>query len=285
MSDLIDTPPRGPALPPPSTPATGPRPPRRSPSGVRVLWKVFAGLLVLAALLWGPYQVVTLLAHEERVETESFPAADIDRLEVTGSNGSVRIEASARDTIDVQAEISDGLRATGESREVVDGALRLRSSCPNFGSDFCWVDYVVLVPLGLELVVDNDNGSVDITGSSAPIDVDADNGSVELTAVSGPLQISSDNGRVEGTQLSSSTATADSDNGRVVLEFATAPTTVVATSDNGRVDIVVPGDGTSYRVDVRSENGSETVEVPSDPSSDRTITARTDNGSVTVRTS
>lgn len=283
MDEMIDTPPRGPALPPPTVPVVA-RAPRRSPAGVRVLWKVFAGLLVVASLVWGPYQVVTLLAHEERVETESFPAAGITRLEVDSSSGSVRIEASERDTIDVRAEISDGLRATGESREVLGGVVRLDSSCPNFGSDFCDVDYVVLVPLDLELVIDNDNGSVDVIGSAGRIDADSDNGSIELTGVSGSLRVSSDNGRVEGSQLTSPIVTADSSNGRVTLEFSTAPTTVVATSDNGRVDVVVPADGTAYGVDVQSDNGSETIEVPLDSASDRTIIANSDNGSVTVRT-
>jgi hypothetical protein len=35
---------------------------------------------------------------------------------------------------------------------------------------------------------------------------------------------------------------------------------------------------------VQSDNGSETVDVPTDPSSARTITIRTDNGSATART-
>ena len=75
---------------------------------------------------------------------------------------------------------------------------------------------------------------------------------------------------------------ADSDNGRVQLEFAAAPTAVVATSDNGRVEVVVPDDGTAYRVDLRSDNGSETIEVPTDPSSTRSLTAQRQR-SVTVR--
>ena len=58
----------------------------------------------------------------------------------------------------------------------------------------------------------------------------------------------------------------------------------MATSDNGRVEVVVPDDGTAYRVDLRSDNGSETIEVPTDPASTRSITVRTDNGSVTART-
>lgn len=284
MTNLIDARPTGPAAPlPPPRPA--PRRTRRSPYGVRVLWKVFAGLLVVSALVWGPYQVVTLLAHDERVETETFPAAGIVRLEIDGSSGSVDVEASDRDTIEVRVEISDGLRRTGESREVVGDTLQLHSACPNFGSDFCWVDYQVRVPRGLELLVDGDNGSINVTGSDAPITIDGDNGSIRLSDVSGPLQLATDNGRVEATRLRSSTVTADADNGRVQLEFAAAPTTVVATSNNGRVEVVVPNDGTAYRVDVRSNNGSENVDVPTDPTSGRSITLRTNNGSATARTS
>ena len=96
--------------------------------------------------------------------------------------------------------------------------------------------------------------------------------------------MSTDNGRVEGIQLRSQRSTADSDNGRVQLEFAAAPTTVVATTDNGRVEVVVPDDGTAYRVDLRATTAARPIEVPIDPASHRTITVRTDNGSATART-
>lgn len=282
MTNLIDTRPTGPAapLPPPGT--AGP-PPRRTPPAVRVLWKVFAGVLILGTLVWGPYQVVTVLSHEERVEEESWPAAGITRLDVDSANGRVRIVASDRDTIHVRAEISDGLRPTGESRELEGDTLMLRATCPNFGSDFCWVNYEVQVPRDVEIVVDGSNGSVSVAGSAAPLTLDSDNGSVEVDDVSGPMELTSDNGRVEGTRLRSSIVNADSDNGRVVLEFDESPSNVVATSNNGRVEVVVPNDGTAYRVDMDTANGSENLDVPTDPNSDRTLTLRSDNGSVTAR--
>ena len=46
----------------------------------------------------------------------------------------------------------------------------------------------------------------------------------------------------------------------------------------------MPDDGTAYRVDIQADNGSEDTDVPTDPDSERTITIRTDNGSVTART-
>ena len=69
----------------------------------------------------------------------------------------------------------------------------------------------------------------------------------------------------------------------MTLEFAAAPTTVVATADNGRVKVVVPTDGTAYRVDDGHRQRLRGRPVPTDDASTRTITARTDNGSITVR--
>jgi hypothetical protein len=265
MTNLIQDLPTGPALLPPTRLASGRS--TRTPVGVRGFWSAFAALLILPALVWGPYQVVTLLAHEQRVESQSFPAVGVVRLEINGASGSIQIEASERDTIEVRAEISDGLRKTGESRKVVGDTLQLHSTCPNFGTNFCSVNYRVQVPRDIAL------------------DLNSDNGSIRLSNVSGPLKLSMDNGRVEGTQLRSAAVTTDTDNGSVRLEFAAAPTMVTATADNGDVEIVVPNDGAAYNVATHTDNGSETVEVPRDSASSHTVSIRTDNGSASVRVS
>jgi len=285
MTNLLDSQPTGPAapLPPPGAMAPAPEP-RRTPAGVRVLWKLFAGLFVLGALLWAPYQVVTLLAHEEREENESFPAAGLTTLEVDGSAGSVTIVTAETDTVDVRADISEGLRKTGESRQVVDGTLELHSTCPNIGSDWCRVDYEVTMPRDLAVVVRNGNGHVSVTGTDGTVTIDNDNGSVELDDLTGAVRASTDNGRVEATRLRSQAVDASADNGRVTLTFVAPPTSVVASSDNGRIDITVPDDGTAYRVTTETDNGHSDVKVPRDDASEHTITARTDNGGIAILT-
>ena len=115
------------------------------------------------------------------------------------------------------------------------------------------------------------------------MDIDTDNGSVDLADLSGDVRVSSDNGRIDAVRLRSQTVTADTDNGRLTLEFAAPPTTVVATADNGRITVVVPNDDTAYRVETDTDNGSENVTVNEDDASTRTVTARTDNGSITIR--
>jgi hypothetical protein len=252
---------------------------------VRVLWKLFALLLVVPGIAWGAYNVVVVLAHEERVETATYPAAALTSIDVHSAAGSVRIVGSERSTIDVRAEISDGLRSTGERQEVVGDQLRLRSSCPSIGSDWCSVDYEIAVPRGLAISIKGNSGIVTVTGTTGSVDIDNDDGSVELTDLSGDVVASTDNGSVRASGLTSATAAVDTDNGSVTLEFTAAPTTVTATTDNGSVEVVVPDDGEAYRLDISTDNGGRTEEIPVDSSSPRSITLATDNGHVTARTS
>jgi hypothetical protein len=289
MTNLLETPPTGPAaaLPPPPP---GPRPtlppdePKHTPIAARFLWKVFAGILVLGALVWGPYQVITLLAHQTRTETQSFAAAGLTTLAVDASTGSITVRAADIDTVQVRARISDGLRKTGESRRVDGDTLRLHSACPNYGSDWCNVDWDVTIPRHLAVTIDSDDGHVSVSGTTAAVDVSTDNGGIELADLGGPVSASTSSGGIIAARLSSASVTADTDNGRVSLVFATAPTNVWVTTDNGRAEVVVPADGAGYRVDAHADNGSEDVTVPKGASSPRSITVRTDNGGISVRT-
>lgn len=267
--------------PPPAIARLAQRPTGRR---ARVLWRVLGAVLALGAVTYGAYQIVVLLSHEERTEVTRYPAEDVTTVDVDNGAGPVRIVATDGDELVVRAEISDGLRATGERQELVGGRLELRASCPNFGSTWCRVSYELQVPSDIPLVVRTDTGSIDIAGMTGAVDVAADNGSVDLVGLSGDVRASSNNGSVEAVDLRAPVVTADSDNGRIALGFAAAPTTVSASTDNGSIEIVVPDDGTKYRLDVQTDNGSTTEQVPIDSSSRRTITVRTDNGSATVRT-
>jgi hypothetical protein len=248
------------------------------------LWKAFAALLVIGAFVSGTFQIVTLLAHEERTVETSYPAEGIARIDVDNSAGSVRIVAADGDTIEVTATISDGLRSTGESQGVFGDTLELRGTCPNFGSDWCRVSYTISLPPSLDVTVDADDGSVDVVGITGAVDVDTDNGSIEMDSLAGPIRATNDNGRIEGDRLRSANVSADTDNGRVVLAFEEAPTNVFATSNNGSVEVVVPDDGTAYRLDMDTDNGSRTESIDVDDTAERAIVIRSENGSVTART-
>ena len=144
---------------------------------MRVMWWIAGTVLFVGALTAGAYQVVTVLAHEERTETVAYPAADLTSVDVATGNGAVRVTTSDSDEVVVQARISEGLRPTGEEQQVVGDTLQLRASCPNFGSDWCAVDYTLEVPRHMALVIRTDDGPIEGSDlGSVTVDADADHG-------------------------------------------------------------------------------------------------------------
>ena len=84
------------------------------------------------------------------------------RIDIDNSTGSVTIVGTAeRDEITVTAEISDGLRATGERQTLVGDRLELRASCPLSGPSGAGVRYTIEVPADIDIHVDTDNGRLD----------------------------------------------------------------------------------------------------------------------------
>lgn len=246
------------------------------------LWLLIGSVMAVGAIGMGTFQVVGLLAHSERTEVETFAADGITNLRVDVENGPVDITGGDVDEITVVAEISRGLFATQHVATVDGETLLLTADCPAMPI-WCEVRYTVTVPADLAVTVGLDDGRLTLRDLTGPITADGDNGLIELFRLGGEVRVQNDNGRIEGTGLRSATIDVDSDNGRIALAFADPPGFVTATSDNGRIEVVVPDTEGAFRVDARSSNGGTDVGVRTDPASDRSITATSDNGSVTVR--
>jgi Putative adhesin len=247
-------------------------------------WKAVGGLLAIGTVGWSAFNVVSLVAHEERTEVRTYDAADVRVIDVQSSAGSVTIEgAPGRDEITVTARVSDGLRETGERQALVDGRLELRASCPVIGSEWCNVKYTIEAPADVEVRADSDNGRLTVRRVDGAVDLQADNGSVDVADLSGPLTIAADNGSITGSRLAADTVMAETDNGSIALEFVEPPTTVDARSDNGRVEVVLPDTEDFYNLDITTDNGEVSRDIRNDPTSSRRITIQTDNGDVTAR--
>jgi Putative adhesin len=247
-------------------------------------WHVVGGAFALCTVAWAGFNTVTLLAHEERTEITTYDAASVRAIDVDNSAGSVTIHGSSeRDEITVTARISEGLRTTGERQELSGDQLELQASCPVFGGDWCRVSYTIEAPADLDVRVDTDNGRIEVLGLDGLVDLDADNGGVEVVDVTGDLTIAGDNGSITASELASGTVVAETDNGSLTLEFVEPPSSVEARSDNGSVEVVVPDSEVAYRLDVTTDNGDVSDNIRTNPDSDRSILAETDNGDATVR--
>lgn len=107
-------------------------------------------------------------------------------------------------------------------------------------------------------------------------------GNVTVTGLTGDADLSSSSGTVTARDLTAATVSAQSRSGGVALDLAGVPQQVRASTAAGSVTVAVPAG--SYRVDATTSAGRTAVSVPQDPSSPRTIDARSSAGSVTVRT-
>jgi hypothetical protein len=257
-----------------------------APAGAaRAVWWALGGLLVLGMLVWGTFNVVSLIAHEEYTQQSTFPAADVQSLVIDTDSGSATVIAAPVDTIEVTADVSDGLQKTKIREEIVDGRLELEGSCPGLLNDqWCRASFTVRIPADRPVMVDADDGAVEVTGIDGVVNLENDNGRIEFSDIGGNITVSNDNGRIVGTALRSSVVSADNDNGRIELSFATSPTLVQAENDNGRIEVAVPDvEGETFRVQISNSNGSEEIGVRTDSSSERVIDLTNDDGSVTVR--
>ena len=247
-------------------------------------WLAVGGVLAVGSVGWAGFNIVTVLAHEERTEVKQYDVADVMVIDVENSSGPVTIEGSAGlDEITVTAHISDGLRETGESQQLVDGRLELRGSCPNIGSDWCEVEYTIQVPRDIEVVAATDNGKLEVRGVDGTVDLSADNGGVEVDDVTGDMTVGSDNGSINASGLTSDSVTAETDNGSLTIELLEPPTVVDARSDNGSVEVILPDTEDLYALDISTDNGEVSRNIRTDPESSRRITIETDNGDATVR--
>jgi len=248
----------------------------------RAVWITLGGILAIAALGWGTYNVISILAHEEHTERSTFESAEVSALAVENENGSVTITAAPGDTVTVVAEVSNGWKSTEVSTELVDGVLELRADCPVFVSPWCSVDYTVSIPADRPVTVDG-SGSVRVRGMTASVDIDSDDGRVELDDIGGTIDVSNDDGRIVGRRLTSRSVDATNQNGSIELSFLDPPQSVAAHTSNGSIDVVVPDTEVLYRVEMDTSHGGTDNLVRTDPNSDRVIDLSTRNGSITVR--
>lgn len=275
-------------LPPPSPsvpPATlrgpvEPTPPRR---GVRIAWLVPGALLAIAALGWGTFNVLSLLAHDERTERLTLPVDGVTTLDVQVDSGTIAVTASDTDEIVVRADISDGWARSDVTTRVVGDVAEVRGRCPELFNVWCKTTLTIEVPADMRVVVDGSHDTVTVTGVIAAVTVDNDHGRIELVDVSGPIVATNEHGRIEGRRLTSSSVDARNDHGRVELSFLAPPEAVTVRTTYGRVELVVPDAADAYRVETASRFGSTDTLIRTDPSSPRTIDVTSDHGSITIR--
>lgn len=247
------------------------------------LWLLAGSALTVAALGSATFGAVSVIAHEERTETATFDAADVEVLRVENDRGTVEVLGGDVDEITVSVDVSHGLRRTETSARVDGGALVVEMDCPAGPHLWCAAHHRITVPADIAVHIDNANGRTLVRDVDGDVTVDGRNGRIELVRLGGDVEAETANGRIAGRGLRGEAVDARSENGSVRLAFAESPTSVTARTSNGSVEVVVPDGDEAYRVEAESFVGGTDTAVRTDPGSERVIVALSRTGSVTVR--
>jgi hypothetical protein len=254
---------------------------RRPDSGLRGALRLLAVLLSVLLVAYGVWSLASLLARSTQHRQATY--AGVRTVDVNLDFESLRVTATDAATVHLNRSWSWSFgEPTTRQRKVGDRLVVSSSGCtftPGLG---CTGSVELEVPRGVTLRLRTDNSGLTLRGLTGDIDASTSNGSVEGSGLTGRLRLHTSNGHIEATDLRTTQVDASTSNGAVRLGFTIAPTTVVASTSNGSAEVLVPRDGTAYRVDATTSNGANQVTVPTDSLADRTIDAHTSNGAVRV---
>ena len=237
------------------------QPLRRTPS--RVFVAVLGVPLMLAAIAWGAFTVVGVLARTSEHHHVSYPFSG-GKVSLDTGDGNVQIRAGDTDRVDVSyTEHYELKRPTVTGRSTAAGvALTARCAGGLFGQN-CQINYVITVPKTAALQLRVGDGSLDLQGISATVVAHAGDGSIH------------------GTGLTSKSVDATVGDGSVHLEWAARPTRLNSRVGDGSISVTVPRSSGPYAIE-QSGSGSVDIGVATDPASTATMNLHVGDGSIHV---
>lgn len=273
--------------PPPPRPPVPPRAqrdrrPYKAPSGAfRVLVILVGGVLTALLLSIGSLTIADTMGRAVDTAAVSFPSS-IRKVVIDVDHGSIVLRGSDREDIRGEREVTRGLQVPAYDETVTGDTLTIESACPVVVSVWCEVGYDLDVPAGVDLDLTSGAGRIEARGFTGSTRIKSGAGTIRVDDLTGRLDMRSGAGSVNATRLKSPLVSALSGAGSVNLEFAEAPQGITAEAGAGSVDIEVPRDGATYRIDTEDGEKRLTVAVATDPQSSRVIRARSGAGSITI---
>lgn len=197
--------------------------------------------------------------------TETYQSTDLSALELETINGSLTVDGTDGDAIEVTADkaapTEDILESVTLESSRSGGQLTLETDYDTtpflFGPD-PKIDLAVTVPAGIRLArAETTNGDIEIRNVIGDLVAGTTNGRVDVDGVDGGLSAETTNGDVHAAGVSGD---------------------VDADTTNGDIDVSLADDGGDLTAE--STNGELTVQAPD--SLDATVSISTTNGDISV---
>ncbi|MBI2212684.1 MAG: DUF4097 family beta strand repeat protein [Acidobacteria bacterium] len=231
------------------------------------------GLAAVTALTLGTGCGITPSRHEVEVR-KNWPAAGLETLKVTGTNGRVDVTADPKATeITMVAQCRVGKTEDADDILTMDvkGTTLAIAEKERKNRRFLFgretkIDYEFRVPEGIKLRIDNVNGRIEVDGVDAKM---------ELTTVNGPIEVTTPSGELVARTV----------NGSVRADFLERFPGARLKTVNGSVKVRVPRD-CRVNPEIHQVNGSFRSDIPvtinSGGMDEESLEVTTVNGSVTL---
>ncbi len=255
---------------------------QRSGGGARVWWRVLGSVLAVGVLGWSLFVVVSLLAQHNVDIDRTVPAAGVATIEVRLSSGSLEVAGSDTSSISLSGTLTEGLVKGDHSEALYGDTFLVKSTCPLVGANSCSADYRIEVPRSLHVKVVSDNTSVTMRGLDGRVEVLTSNSPVRVDTLAGDTDLRTSNDSIDAVGLAGNSTTLVTSNGRVRAEFARSPRSVKIRTSNDSVSLLLPDTPATFATRVGTSNGDRSVEIRTDPGSERVIDVETSNDDVTV---
>ena len=233
-------------------------------------------VVVLVLLLVGR---IGLRWRSERRVLTFGGAAPVRRAEIEVAAGPVAIMGTDSGSVRVERAMRWLGSRPVTTEEVSGGVLRIQSLHQRRAWPRGEVGYRVELPATASVRVRSGAGEIAVQGIDGDVELEARAGRVALAELSGDLRASSQAGAIDGTGLACQRVDASSNAG-AVLAFVRPPQSVEVRAAAGTVELLVPEE--RYRIDASSSAGRVEVALPSDPTAERRLEARSNAGAVAI---
>lgn len=269
--------------------------PNRRPA--RRGWYYTGVTLAVLLVVGAAVQLLILVTGQNSTTSKSYRDS-VTKVVVTSGSGDVQIVADATDQTTVERKLSWSIiGGEPQTHDHLDNGTLNLPGCS--GGWNCDVSYVVHVRAGTDatvmlgsgnasvsgrvgsVTVSDDSGDVLVTGAQGAVQVTADSGNVTLHRISAPVTASLGSGNISADGLRGDTASLKTDSGNVNAQFTIDPQSITAMSGSGSVGLSVPGEA-PYNVKTSIGSGTSSIDIPTDPSASRTLTATSGSGDIQV---
>ncbi len=201
--------------------------------------------------------------HEE-TRTTNIPHQGNGTLEVDAVNGSIVVNQSDRDDVQVVAH----LKATSPERLVAAEVVTHRDESGKLVVSVGWPEgkrhnregcsFEVLIPDAIDVTLRTSSGTIELAGLGGKAELHTSNGTIKVKGHEGPLSVATSNGQIK---------------------IADATSRVDAKTSNGAITLSLAPEGPGP-IDAKTSNGSITLNLS--PAMEGNLTLTTSNGSVNV---